>query len=457
MNDVDLLSPLDGRYRDRIKSLASIFSERGLYRARAEAEIRYLIALSENSQIPLRTLTRAEQDYLLSLVDIGWDDYMAIQNIEATTRHDVKALEYFLKEKLTEHSAADCVEWIHFALTSEDVNNLAYSLMLERGMRREVLPTLQELVTNLTEFAREYQNVPMLARTHGQPATPTTFGKEMTVFVARLQRQYAKLDALELQVKFLGATGAWNAHRVAFPEVDWLQFTSDFIESFDETFELNYHVTQIEAHDSWVELFDGLRHVNTILTDFSQDIWRYISDGWIIQANQPGEVGSSTMPHKINPIQFENAEGNLVLANALLTAFSQKLPISRLQRDLSDSTVERNIGVALGYSLVAYKTLLGGLGRIRLNEDLLATVLNSHPEVVGEAIQTVLRAHDYHEPYEMLKAWTRGQDVSLTSLHEMIAGLDIDETLKEKLINITPANYLGYARELTAELTNNQQ
>ena len=364
------------------------------------------------------------------------------------TNHDVKAVEYFMKESLKGTSLEDSLEWVHFALTSEDVNNFAYGLMLSESLEKVVLPAAQELYASIEKIAHQYGHVPMLARTHGQPASPTTFGKEMKVFSARMKRQLDQLEKKEILVKLNGATGNYNAHNLAYPEVDWLAFTGNFVEKFNEGRRIklkpNYITTQIESHDNYAELFDNLRRLNTILIDFNRDIWRYISDEWITQKPVEGEIGSSTMPHKVNPIDFENSEGNLGLANALFSYFSTKLPVSRLQRDLSDSTVERNVGVALAHSLIGYKSALKGLTKISVNELKVIRALEEHPEIISEAIQTVLRRERAEMPYEKLKELTR-EKVTLDDFGHFIDGLDVTDKIKEELKSITPTNYIGIA------------
>jgi adenylosuccinate lyase len=392
--------------------------------------------------------------YALSL-----DDAAVVSGIELkghkgikATNHDVKAVEYFIKEKLGETSLRDVVEWIHFGLTSEDVNNIAYGLLLGDALEKVIIPALDGLKVAIEKFARAYKNLPMLARTHGQPASPTTFGKEFKVFAARLERQRADLQRREIAVKCNGATGNYNAHVAAYPKVDWVKFTEDFVGRFngERTIKLqpNLVTTQIEPHDTYAELFDNMRRINVILIDFNQDIWRYISDGWVVQKAVEGEVGSSAMPHKVNPIKFENSEGNLGVANTLFAHFSNKLPLSRLQRDLSDSTVERNFGVAFAHSLVSYRYLLEGLSKITIHEMRIVEELEKHPEVIAEAIQTILRREGMSMPYEELKAITRGREVTLVDLHTFIDSLKVSDGLKSELKRLTPKNYIGIANVL---------
>lgn len=352
-----------------------------------------------------------------------------------------------MKRQLKGTSLEDSLEWIHFALTSEDVNNIAYGLMLSKSLDRVILPVLNELYNTLEKMAETYKSCPMLARTHGQYASPTTFGKEFHVFASRLERQIKQLEQYEILVKLNGATGNYNAHHIAYPDVDWTAFTRDFIEQCrgESKLKPNFVTTQIEPHDTYAELFDNIRRINTILIDFNADIWRYISDDWIKQKPVEGEVGSSTMPHKVNPIDFENSEGNLGMANALLTYFSTKLPISRLQRDLSDSTVERSFGVALGHCLIGYKSTLRGLSKVAVNEERVRVELEKHPEVIAEALQTVLRRERVDMPYERLKELTRGRAVTIDDFRTFIDSLDVSDAVKDELRQITPANYTGIA------------
>lgn len=459
MDELEALSPLDGRYRKYVEPLAKIFSEQGLMRQRVIVEGEYLIALSENIQVGLRSFSEEEKILIRALYNLSLEDAEIIKAIETKgygkikpTRHDVKAIEYFIKLKLAETSLSDSLEWIHFALTSEDVNNLAYGLMLSDALSNVITPALEEIGGVLNNFARENKNIPMLARTHGQPASPTTFGKEFKVFYSRLARQFGQLASFHLQVKLNGATGNYNAHSIAYPNIDWMEFTKQFVERFKlQGYRLvpNLVTTQIEPHDTYAELFNIISRINVILLDFVQDIWRYISDDWISQKVVDGEVGSSTMPNKVNPIDFENAEGNLGEANKLFEYFSAKLPISRLQRDLSDSTVERNFGVSLGHCLVAYKSLLRGLGKITVNKDRVIEALENHPEVISEAIQTILRREGVETPYEQLKSLTRGKKVKSEDFTKFIAGLNVSDKVRHELQQINPMNYTGIAELLT--------
>ncbi len=459
MDKLKAISPIDGRYSKYTEPLADIFSEKGLIRYRVTVEGEYLLFLSEHPQIGARAFSDEERGLVRRLYDVTAEDAEIVKAIEVNgygdikaTNHDVKAVEYFMKGRLEGTSLEDSLEWIHFALTSEDVNNLAYGLMLSDGVGNVILPSAQELYGATEGLAQRYRDVPLLARTHGQPASPTTFGKEFKVFASRLKRQLDQLVRHEILVKLNGATGNYNAHNVAYPEVDWIAFTRDFIERFNGGRKIrlrpNFVTTQIEPHDTYAELFDNLRRVNTILIDFDQDMWRYISDDWITQKPVEGEVGSSTMPHKVNPIDFENSEGNLGIANALLGYFAAKLPISRLQRDLSDSTVERNFGVALGHSLIGYKSAQKGLRKVSVNEQKVVEELENHPEVISEAIQTVLRREGVEMPYERLKELTRGRKTTMDNFRTFIDGLDVSDKVKEELRQIHPANYAGIARLL---------
>ncbi len=457
------VSSVDGRYSASVQDLAKHLSEYALIKSRVHVECEYLIALSETKEIGVRELTSAEKKTLRGITsNFSVADAEIVKKIEReghneipATNHDVKAVEYFLKHALERTSLSDVREWIHFALTSEDVNSVAHALCLRSALEEVILLSLDEIREHLEGMAGEYAATPMLSRTHGQPASPTTFGKEMRVFEQRLERQLKSIGVSPILVKFGGATGNWNAHVVAVPDINWRDFSSKFIERFNAgsamRLALNDATTQIESHDTYAELFDTLRRINVILIDFSQDMWRYISDGWVVQQPKEGEVGSSTMPHKVNPIDFENAEGNLGVANALFNHFSNKLPISRLQRDLSDSTVERVFGTAFAHSLVAYKSLLKGLEKVGVNKDALQSALDAHPEVLAEAIQTVLRKEGVEVPYEKLKELTRGKRVTLVDFAKFIAGLDISDSVKERLKNLRPHNYIGLAAEIARQ------
>jgi adenylosuccinate lyase len=442
------LSPLDGRYRAAVAGLEAYFSEAALFRYRARVEIEYLIFLTKARDVmfvpKLSAQAAAELRGLYRAFRM--EDAEAIAALDREVNHDVKAVEYWLRDRLDRLGLGEWKEAIHFALTSEDVNNLAYALLLREARDLALLPALGELGAALHELALLEADTPMPARTHGQPATPTTLGKEIAVFVARLRRGYGGLAAVKLTGKLNGATGTLAAHATALPDVDWPAFSRAFVRFLDlEPVELT---TQIEPHDSLAELCDALKRLNTVLIDLSQDIWRYVSDGYLVQAPKAGEVGSSTMPHKVNPIDFENAEGNLGVANALLEFFSRKLPVSRLQRDLSDSTVLRNLGVAFGHSLFAYRRLLKGLGKLGVDRQRMLDELRAHPEVLAEAVQTILRREGYPEPYEVLKELTRGRALTLDGLRAFVDALDVSDAVKAELRALTPEGYTGRAGDL---------
>ena len=452
------VSSIDGRYRATAEALADYFSEYALIKMRLAVECEYLIALSETTGVGMRPLAADEKTMLRALPQIAVEDAQLVKKIEReghggipATNHDVKAVEYFIKLKLKASSLADVLEWVHFALTSEDVNSAAHALALRGAFEGVMLPALETVQKQISGLARAHADTAMLARTHGQSATPTTFGKEMNVFAKRLEKQIATGRNGTLLVKWGGPSGNYNAQMVALPHVDWLAFAHSFAERLNADkphflrLALNEVTTQIEPHDTYAEMFDTLRRINTILLDLSQDMWRYISDGWIAQKPKEGEVGSSAMPHKVNPIDFENAEGNFGVANALLEHLSRKLPISRLQRDLSDSTVERTFGTAFAHSLIGYHALLRGLGKVSVNEPALRDALLAHPEVLAEAIQTVLRVAEVEMPYEKLKALTRGKQVTLENLAVFIDGLDIRPEMKTRLKALRPETYTGLA------------
>jgi adenylosuccinate lyase len=448
MDTLTALSPLDGRYASKLTELAPIFSEFGLVQRRVAVEIAWLEALCDAEEIPEAQALNAEDRALLRSIaeQFSVDDARRVKTIESTTNHDVKAVEYFIKEKLAGTPLEYRGEFVHFACTSEDINNMAHALMLRDGLA--VLRAAQKKVTDvLSAFAIETRDAAMLARTHGQPASPTTLGKELAVFVARLNRQADQLDTIVMPAKMNGAVGCYNAHLAAYPNVDWEAFSKRVIEGH---FGLKQNVltTQIEAHDGIAELFDALARWNTILIDLDRDIWSYISLGYLGQKTIKGEVGSSTMPHKVNPIDFENSEGNLGLANAVLDHMARKLPISRLQRDLTDSTVLRNMGVGFGYSLAAYQATLKGLGKIKLNAARLEDDLNEAWEVLAEPVQTVMRKLGKPNPYEQLKDLTRGRKMTAEVMQEFIEGLDIPADDKALLLNMTPARYIGMASKL---------
>ncbi len=446
MSNLTALSPLDGRYAKDVAELRGNFSEMALMRYRLMVEVEYFIALSlEKGIAEIPAFNSALQKKLRGLYkNFSLSDAEQIKTIEQTTNHDVKAIEYFIKEKIKALPCAKYSEFIHFALTSEDINNIAYSLMWQDGLNKILLPELILVHKTIATFARQHIKQPLLALTHGQPATPTTVGKEFAVFAKRLERKISRMNKHHrLLGKLNGATGGYNAMVIAYPNVDWIKFSKKFVTSLD--LEFNPLTTQIEPHDSLAEQCRLIQHINNILIDFSRDIWLYIMRGVLGQKKKEGEIGSSTMPHKINPINFENAEGNLGMANALLNHFAEKLPISRLQRDLSDSTVLRNQGVALGYSLLALKNILKGMSRLTVNSELLNSELENHWEVLAEAIQTILRKVGYAGAYEKLKELTRGQKMTKETIRAFVKKLDIPKNEKEKLLKLTPQNYTGLA------------
>jgi len=446
------INPLDGRYFEKTRVLAPYFSEEALMKYRVIVEGEYLIALSPLNKTHLKKFNSKEIKKIKSLCELSAKDFEHIKKIEKITNHDVKAVEYFMKLKLANTSLKNVSEWIHFGLTSYDINTPARGMMLSDALERIIIPEINLVIQSIESISQRYKAVPMLARTHGQPASPTTFGKEMKVFANRIKKQSNILKNIRISVKFSGATGNFNTHLVAYPKIDWIKFTKNFIESLNKNrkikLELNTLTTQIDPHDSEAEIFDCLRRINTILIGFNQDIWRYISDEWLAQKAVQRETGSSTMPHKINPIDFENSEGNLGLANALFEFFARKLPISRLQRDLSDSTVERAFGTAFGHSYLAYVSLLKGLSKIGVNEIKIKEDLNNHPEVITEAIQTILRREGVKMPYERLKELTRGKQITLADIHKFIGTLEVNDKIKKELLKITPQNYTGLASKL---------
>jgi adenylosuccinate lyase len=445
---LDALSPLDGRYASAMAPLRAYFSEAALFRYRVRVEVEYLIFLARTPSIQMvPPLNSQQQGTLRALYRHFADtDARAIAAWDRKVNHDVKAVEYWLRERLTALGLADWQEAVHFALTSEDINNLAYALLLRDARDYVLLPALAELRAHLRGLAQAEAATPMPGRTHGQPATPTTFGKEAAVFGARLERAIADITHLRLTGKLNGATGTFAAHVAALPHVDWLTFSRAFVRGLD--LEPLLLTDQTEPHDTLAALCDALRRANTILLDLCQDFWRYISDGYLVQAAQQHEVGSSTMPHKVNPIDFENGEGNLGLANALLEFFSRKLPVSRLQRDLSDSTVLRNLGVAYGHSLLAYQRIQRGLSRVAVDHEQTLAALQAHPEVLAEPIQTILRRAGYAEPYELLKGLTRGRHLSLDDLRAFVETLAVEEDIKAELRALAPERYLGLAAKL---------
>lgn len=436
------ISPVDGRYRSQLASLAPYFSEYGLIRYRVQVEVEYFLFLAEKKVFTLPKGVRPSK--LRSIYqDFTEADAQRIKITERTTNHDVKAVEYFLKEKLTELSVGDLIEWVHFGLTSQDINNTAVPLLWKDALEREFMPMLINIMSMLNKMAKEWKGIPMLARTHGQPASPTTLGKEWMVFVERLEGQVVQLFHIPYAAKFGGATGNFNAHNVAFPQMNWVKFGNEFVNK-KLGLERMQFTTQIEHYDNLAAQFDVLKRVNTILIDLCRDVWSYISMDYFKQKTKEGEVGSSAMPHKVNPIDFENAEGNLGIANAIYEHLSAKLPISRLQRDLTDSTVLRNIGVPMAHAFLALRSLEKGLNKLVLNKEKLHADLENNWAVVAEAIQTVLRRENYPQPYEALKSLTRGKaGITKQSIHEFIDTLKISAKLKKELKSITPHNYVG--------------
>jgi adenylosuccinate lyase len=446
------LSPLDGRYCEKVSALRPIFTEFGLNKRRVAVEIGWLKMLAACADIkevpPLSEAALQRLDALLE--GFGETEAARIKAIESTTNHDVKAVEYFLKEAISDNSELVAIsEFIHFACTSEDINNLSHALMLRDG-HRVLADTLDGLHTQLVTLAHTHAQQPMLSRTHGQAATPTTLGKEMANVAARLARQTQAMANIQPLGKINGAVGNYNAHQVAYPEVDWPALSRDFLSTLGLAW--NPYTTQIEPHDYMAEYFHSLIRVNTILIDFARDIWSYISLGYFKQKVVAGEVGSSTMPHKVNPIDFENAEGNLGLANAVLSHLAEKLPISRLQRDLTDSTVLRNMGVAVGHTLLALSSLERGINKLEVASEPMNADLDASWEILGEAVQTVMRRHGIPEPYEKLKALTRGQRLTSDIMHEFISNLEIPDEAKQRLLALTPGSYVGYASRLAQDI-----
>jgi adenylosuccinate lyase len=448
------LSPLDGRYHNRLAALSDIFSELGLIRYRVLVELAWLKALAAEPKIPeippFSPVTRAQLDDVIA--GFSHDDGEAVKAIEAKINHDVKAIEYFLREKLgANREVMKAAEFIHFACTSEDINNLAHALMVSRAREEVLLPALDRIIEKLGVLAHALADVPMLARTHGQPASPTTLGKEMANVAYRLARARSRIAAVRLTGKMNGAVGNYNAHVAAYPDVDWQALARELVEKLG--LEFNPYTIQIEPHDALAELFDAFARANTIVLDLDRDIWGYISLGYFRQKVKPGEVGSSTMPHKVNPIDFENSEGNLGLANALLRHLSDKLPVSRWQRDLTDSTVLRNVGVAFGHALLGYDSCLRGLDKLEADRERMNADLSEKWEVLAEPIQTVMRRYALVGAYEKLKELTRGKDgVTREALHAFVSGLDLPQAEKARLLALTPATYIGKAAELARKL-----
>ena len=456
------LSPLDGRYAQKVSGLAAVMGEDALLCARVRAEITWLTVLCALHLPGIKKLSVAEQKTLNAVCNLSAQDTTLIRTLETkgygnipATRHDVKAVEYFLRVKLAKTTLKDRFPFIHFALTSEDINSVSYALLLSDGVEKVILPTLEKIQKELLKLARKEARSVLLARTHGQPAVPTTFGKEIRVFESRLARQIKTLKAQQISCKFSGAVGNFNAHVVAFPSVNWPRAARQVIAALNKGRKLKLFLspvtTQVDNRDTYAELFDNLRRTNVILTDLARDMWQYISAGLVAQQAVKGEVGSSTMPQKVNPIDFENAEGNLQLSSTLLDFLSNKLPVSRLQRDLSDSTVLRNIPVAFGHALVAYESLLKGLGKIAFNRGAARAELAAHPEVLAEAIQTILRAYGCENAYELLRDFTRGRTLTVLALTDFIDGLEIPASVKMQLHMLEAEKYLGLAPTLAEE------
>lgn len=436
------ISPIDGRYRNTTKPLQQFFSEFAFFRYRLMVEIEYFTALHRIPLPQLENLTDNQLDQLKQLVaQFNKNDYETIKHHEQQTRHDVKALEYYLKEKFDSLSLRNVREFVHFGLTSQDVNSTAFALMVGDATHQVMIPALEELLHILTDYANAWGKISMLARTHGQPASPTTLGKEILVFAQRLLEQLTQLKKHQFTTKFGGATGNLNAHYAAYPHIDWHSFAENFVQQLG--LKRTYPTTQIEPYDNFAQYCHILIRINNILTDLCRDMWMYIMLEYFTQHIEPGQVGSSAMPHKVNPIDFENAEGNLGVANALLEHFAAKLPISRLQRDLSDSTVTRNAGVALAHSLIAYQSIIRGLKRIIPNNDQILNDLRSNPQVIAEAIQTILRREGYEKPYETMKKLTQSKKITLSEIHDFINSLELPENVKNELKSITPEQYIG--------------
>lgn len=448
MNSLLAISPIDGRYRNKVEKLENYFSEKALIQYRVRIEIEYFIALRN---IPLNALKDFNKDKFESLRDIyrnfSVEDAQRVKDIEKITNHDVKAVEYFIKEKFDALNISKHKEYIHFGLTSQDINNTSVPLSLKDCNDDVLLPMLDEIIDLINAKATEWKDVPMLAHTHGQPASPTCLGKEIKVFAYRLEKQLAYFSFIPFSAKFGGATGNFNAHNIAFPDIDWTNFADEFVASLG--LERDLFTTQIENYDNLAAYFDNLRRINTILIDFCRDIWLYISMEYFKQKIKEGEVGSSAMPHKVNPIDFENAEGNLGMANAILTHLSMKMPISRLQRDLTDSTVSRNIGVPLAHTLIALDSLKKGINKLILNEAALEEDLENNWAVVAEGLQTILRSIDYPNPYETLKQLTRkNTKMNKQIIHEFIDTLQVSDEIKQRMKQITPHNYIGIYPEI---------
>ncbi|WP_370554970.1 adenylosuccinate lyase [Edwardsiella tarda] len=453
LSSLTAVSPIDGRYGDKVTALRPIFSEFGLLKFRVQVEVRWLQKLAACEEIgevpPFDDQANAFLDRIVS--EFNEEDARRIKSIERTTNHDVKAVEYFLKEKVATQPALHAVsEFIHFACTSEDINNLSHALMLHSAREEVLKPSWHQLIETLQGLAHTYRDVPLMARTHGQPATPTTVGKEFANVAYRLERQFRQLTQIEIMGKINGAVGNYNAHLAAYPDIDWHAFSASFVSSLG--IQWNPYTTQIEPHDYIAELFDCVARFNTILIDFDRDVWGYIALNHFKQKTIAGEIGSSTMPHKVNPIDFENSEGNLGLSNALLGHLAAKLPVSRWQRDLTDSTVLRNLGVGLGYALIAYAATMKGLSKLEVNHDHLLEELDHNWELLAEPVQTVMRRYGIEKPYEKLKELTRGKRVDAAGMQRFIDGLALPEAEKQRLKALTPASYIGAAVQLVDKL-----
>lgn len=453
LTQLTAISPVDGRYASKSAELRSIFSEYGLLKYRVQVEVRWLQMLSEQASITEVPAFSDESHALLNdiVASFSVDDAMRIKEIERTTNHDVKAVEYFLKEKVEGNSELNAIsEFIHFACTSEDINNLSHGLMLTEARDTVLLPYCDKLISELTRLGKEYKTIPMMARTHGQPASPTTMGKEIANVAMRLRRQRDQIAAVTLLGKINGAVGNYNAHLSAYADTDWHALSEKFVTSLGLTW--NPYTTQIEPHDYIAELFDAVARFNTIVLDFDRDVWGYIALGHFKQKTIAGEIGSSTMPHKVNPIDFENSEGNLGLANAIFDHLAAKLPVSRWQRDLTDSTVLRNLGVGVGYAVIAYQATLKGISKLEVNEASLLAELDNNWELLAEPVQTVMRRYGIEKPYEKLKELTRGKKVNAEVMAEFIDGLTLPDAVKAELKTLSPANYIGDAIRLVDQL-----
>ena len=452
MNTIRAITPLDGRYATQVAGLGEHLSEWALIRRRVQVEVEWLVEMAGCADISdMRALTGAEQEFLRGLAtDFDDDAAMRVKGIERTTNHDVKAVEYYIRERLAGTSLEDVSEWVHFCCTSEDINNLSHALMLKSALEDEWLPQARALVDGVAALAGETADTPMLAYTHGQAASPTTLGKELAVFVYRWRRQMRQIESAEYLGKFNGAVGGYNAHAIAYPDADWQAISREFVERLGLTH--NPLTTQIEPHDYIAEIFHALIRFNTVTLDFDRDMWSYISLGVFRQKAVEGEVGSSTMPHKVNPINFENSEANVGISSALLEHLSTKLPVSRLQRDLTDSSALRNLGPAIGHSLVGLKSAMRGLRQVAVDEGLLASELDDAWEVLAEAVQTVMRKQGGEDAYELLKEFTRGQRITEADMRRFVKGLDLPSDDRERLMGLTPAGYTGIAEELVARM-----